>query len=152
MAAKNGQVGVFTKLLQYGAMEEIHVGKETINVREVALLFKKTAIVKQLEKHKMVIETQKISKRTCKCFQQLNLPLPEASSSVLEGLRLQEPQLLPQAEAETEGQVGLAAEVKKLEELEPAVGGQEPQIISEPPALDITSVVTAQGEVSASHG
>ena len=56
MAAKNGQVKVVTKLLQYGATEEIHVGKDTINVREVALLFKKTAIVKQLDKHKLVIK------------------------------------------------------------------------------------------------
>ena len=55
MAAKNGQVEVVTKLLQYGAMEEIDVGKGTIiNVCEVALFFKKTAIVKQLEKHKLV--------------------------------------------------------------------------------------------------
>ena len=61
MAAKNGQVEVFTKLLQYGAMEEIHVGKETINVREVALLFKKTAIVKQLEQHKLAAEAKKLT-------------------------------------------------------------------------------------------
>lgn len=49
-----------------------------------------------------------------------------------------------------EGREESAEEVKKLEELEPAVGGQEPQIVSDisitPPALDITSVVTAQGE------
>ena len=56
LAAKNGHVEIFKKLLQHGASDEINIGGQTVSVREVVHVFKKSKrdIIKTLEKHKLV--------------------------------------------------------------------------------------------------
>ena len=55
LAAKNGHVEIFQKLLKCGASDEIYIGGERVNVHDIVRVFKKSKdIIKALERHKMV--------------------------------------------------------------------------------------------------
>ena len=56
LAAKNGHVEIFKKLLQYGASDEIDMNGQKVNIHDVVRVFKKRKrdILKALERHKLV--------------------------------------------------------------------------------------------------
>jgi collagenase-like PrtC family protease len=56
IAAKNGHVAIFKELLKYGAADEVYIGGQLVNVRDVVHVFNKNgkAVLKELDKHKLV--------------------------------------------------------------------------------------------------